>query len=54
MKEYSEKTHLDDIWSHLENFPSAHLATIDGGQPRVRPMALIALEKNIWLNFLGN
>ncbi len=49
MKEYPEPIGLQEIWIHLEDFPLAHLATIDGNQPRVRPMTLISVENQLWL-----
>lgn len=49
MKEYPETIGLQEIWIHLEDFPLAHLATIDGNQPRVRPMTLISVENQLWL-----
>ncbi|MFW9964766.1 MAG: pyridoxamine 5'-phosphate oxidase family protein [Candidatus Sifarchaeia archaeon] len=49
MKEYPETIGLQEIWIHLEDFPLAHLATIDGNQPRVHPMTLISVENQLWL-----
>jgi general stress protein 26 len=49
MKEYPNSIEFDDIWCHFEGFPLAHVATIDGDQPRVRSMALIAYNKELWL-----
>jgi general stress protein 26 len=50
MKDYPEKINLEDIWIHFENFPMAHLSTIEKDQPRVRLMSLIAFEKHLWLS----
>jgi hypothetical protein len=41
MKEYPLTIKLEEIWSLLQGIPTAHLATIDNSQPRVRPMGLI-------------
>jgi len=41
---------LQEIWSLLEGFPLAQLATIDNDQPRVRPMALITHSDSIWFS----
>jgi uncharacterized pyridoxamine 5'-phosphate oxidase family protein len=49
MKAYKERMGFDEIWPHLENCPLAYLATIDGEQPRVRPMSLIAYERQLYL-----
>ena len=49
MKEYSEELGLSDIWKYFEGYPLAHLATIEGDQPRVRPMALITFNEELWL-----
>ena len=49
MKQYPESIGLQEIWSHFEGFPLAHLATIDGHQPRVRSMALVSFDDRLWL-----
>ncbi|MFW9808537.1 MAG: pyridoxamine 5'-phosphate oxidase family protein [Candidatus Thorarchaeota archaeon] len=49
MKEYPESIGLDEIWEYFEGFPLAHLSTIDGEQPRVRPLSLIAYNDNLWM-----
>jgi uncharacterized pyridoxamine 5'-phosphate oxidase family protein len=49
MKEYPISLQLTDIWKYFEDFPMAHFATIEGDQPRVRMMALIAHKDTLWL-----
>lgn len=49
MKEYPEKIDLREIWKFFEGYPLAHLATIEGNQPRVRPMSLISVDNQLWL-----
>ena len=50
MKEYAMTIKLQEIWSLLDCFPLAQLATIDNDQPRVRPMALITHNGSIWFS----
>ncbi len=50
MKEYPLTIKLEEIWSLLQGIPTAHLATIDKDQPRVRPMGLITHNDSIWLS----
>ncbi len=50
MKEYPLSIKLQEIWYLLDEFPLAHLATMDNDQPRVRPMALITHDDSIWLS----
>ena len=50
MKEYAMTIKLQEIWSLLDCFPLAQLATIDKDQPRVRPMALITHNGSIWFS----
>ena len=38
----------DEIWTYFEKTQMAHLATIDGDQPRVRIMALVKHKKKLW------
>jgi general stress protein 26 len=49
MKEYPETISLEEIWNYFEGFPLIHLATVEGFHPRVRPMALITHNKELWL-----
>lgn len=49
MKEYPETISLKEVWKHFEGFPLAHLATIEGDHPRVRPMSLITHNNELWL-----
>ncbi|MHA3963272.1 MAG: pyridoxamine 5'-phosphate oxidase family protein [Candidatus Thorarchaeota archaeon SMTZ1-45] len=49
MKEYPKQISLQEVWVHFEGFPLAHLATVEGNQPRVRPMSLISIENRLWL-----
>lgn len=49
MKEYPEIMDHDEIWKYFEGFPLAHLGTLDGDQPRVRPLSLIAYKSNLWM-----
>jgi len=50
MKDYPLTIKLEEIWSLLQDFPLAHLATIDNDQPRVQPMALITHNDSIWFS----
>ena len=50
MKEYPLTFIFEELWSLLQDFPLAHLATIDNDQPRVRPMVLITHNDSIWLS----
>ena len=50
MKEYPLTIIFEEIWSLLQDFPLAHLATVDNDQPRVRPMVLITHIDSIWLS----
>ena len=47
-KSYSESMTTDEIWSYFEKANMAHLATMDGTQPRVRIMALIKHDKKLY------
>lgn len=49
MKEYPHVLKLDELWQHFEGYPLAHLATLEGDQPRVRMMALIAHKRRLWM-----
>ncbi len=49
MKKYPEKIDLREIWKFFEGYPLAHIATIEGNQPRVRPMSLISTDNELWL-----
>jgi general stress protein 26 len=49
MKEYPETISLEEIWKYFEGFPLAHLATVEGDRPRVRPMSLITHNDELWL-----
>lgn len=49
MKKYPERMSLNDIWKNFEGFPLAHVATLDGNQPRVRAMSLISFDRKLWL-----
>jgi len=43
---------LDEIkeaWSHFKDFQHISLATMEGNQPRVRPVTLIYLNKRFWV-----
>jgi len=50
MKQYPQVIKLQEIWSLLDGFPLAQLATIDNDQPRVCPMALITHNGSIWFS----
>ncbi len=49
-KEYPEAMDMATLLEYLREFPLAHLATIDGDQPRVRAMALIVHNDELWLS----
>jgi general stress protein 26 len=49
MKEYNSSIRLDEVWNHFEGFPLSHLATVEGDQPRVRMMTLVAHEGRLWM-----
>ena len=40
---------IEDILSQIENFQYVFLATIEGDQPRVRPVTLINFEGKFWV-----
>ncbi|MHA1967155.1 MAG: pyridoxamine 5'-phosphate oxidase family protein [Candidatus Hodarchaeales archaeon] len=40
---------FDEVWEHFQNYPTVHLATVDDGHPRVRPMTLILYDEKIWM-----
>jgi general stress protein 26 len=40
---------FDEVWEHFKNYPTVHLATVDNGHPRVRPMTLILYDEKIWM-----
>jgi general stress protein 26 len=48
-KEYPEKMTLAEVWPHFEAGGLAHIATMDGDQPRVRMMSLNVCDNNLWL-----
>ena len=48
MKEYSNRIGLQEVWNHFTGFPLAHLATVEGDQPRVRMMALVCHNEKLW------
>ncbi|MHA1930372.1 MAG: pyridoxamine 5'-phosphate oxidase family protein [Candidatus Thorarchaeota archaeon] len=50
MKQYPQAIKLQEIWSLLDCFPLAQLATIDNDQPRVRPMTLVTHNGSIWFS----
>ncbi len=49
MKEYPASKHVDEIWHYFEAGGLAHLATLDGDQPRVRTMALTEHDRLLWI-----
>jgi general stress protein 26 len=40
---------FDEVWERFQNYPTVHLATVDNGHPRVRPMTLILYDEKIWM-----
>jgi uncharacterized pyridoxamine 5'-phosphate oxidase family protein len=40
---------FDEIWELFRNYPTVHLATVDNGHPRVRPMTLIVYNEKLWM-----
>ena len=54
MKPYPEKMKLEDVWEQFERGGMAHLATIEGDQPRVRMMSLTAYDGKFWLATWSN
>ncbi|MFW9910771.1 MAG: pyridoxamine 5'-phosphate oxidase family protein [Candidatus Thorarchaeota archaeon] len=49
MKAYPETLGYSEVWPFFEKGGLAHVATIDGDQPRVRTMALITHDHTLWL-----
>ncbi len=49
-KDYPEPMEKSTFIEYLKGFPIAHLATIDGNQPRVRAMALILHDGDLWIS----
>jgi general stress protein 26 len=40
---------IKEIWNQSEDFKHVFLATMDGDQPRVRPVTLINLDDKLWI-----
>jgi len=38
-----------EVHEHLKGTPTAYLGTVEGGQPRVRPVALVVWEDRLWI-----
>jgi uncharacterized pyridoxamine 5'-phosphate oxidase family protein len=38
-----------EVHEHLKGTPTAYLATLEDGQPRVRPVALVAWDGRLWI-----
>jgi uncharacterized pyridoxamine 5'-phosphate oxidase family protein len=47
-KTYSLEMSLEEIWPRFQGIPLIHLATMDGDHPRVRPVALITCNHQLW------
>jgi len=39
----------EEVWTHLKDFQYVFLATVEGDQPRVRPVTLIYSDKKFWI-----
>lgn len=48
-KTYPERMALSEVWPLFETGELLHLSTLDGNQPRVRVMALIVCNHNLWV-----
>jgi general stress protein 26 len=48
-KTYHERMALSEVWPHFEAGGLVHLSTLDGDQPRVRVMTLIAYDQKLWV-----
>ena len=40
---------IEEVWSQFEDFQHVFLATMDGDQPRVRPVTLINFDGEFWV-----
>lgn len=40
---------LSDLWASFKDYQTVCLATVDGAQPRVRPVTLARLEGRFWV-----
>jgi general stress protein 26 len=38
-----------EVWGHLKDTQTVFLGTVDGDQPKVRPVTLIHFEKKLWV-----
>ena len=38
-----------EVWAYFKDMQVIHMATIDGGIPRVRPVTLIHFDKKMWV-----
>ena len=38
-----------EVHEHLTGAPTAYLATLEDGQPRVRPVALVVWDERLWI-----
>lgn len=48
-KDYPNSLKYSEVWPFFESGGLAHIATIEGDQPRVRVMALTAFDNSLWL-----
>jgi general stress protein 26 len=44
-----ENEDIKEVWSQFKDFQHAFLATIEGDQPRVRPVTLINFDEKFWV-----
>lgn len=40
---------IEEVWAHFKDFQYVFLATVEGNQPRVRPVTLIYFDKRFWI-----
>jgi len=44
-----ENEDIEEVWSQFEDFQHVFLATMEGDQPRVRPVTLINFDGKFWV-----
>ena len=45
----NQNAELHEIWNYFHKHPNVFLATVDGDQPRVRPVTLVHLKNRLYV-----
>ena len=45
----TDKDIKEEVWKYFKDFQHVFLGTVEGDQPRVRPVTLIYFDKKLWI-----